>query len=65
MQLLEPSTIEAIGFRTPRDIFGVARMNKGDLTASGLKDVKQGNPVTPVDSIPTVVTRQVANQSAS
>jgi hypothetical protein len=47
MQLLEPSTIEAIGFRTPRDIFDVARMNEGDLKASGLKDLKQRNPVHP------------------
>jgi len=47
MQLLEPSTIEAIRFRTPRDIFDVAGIDESDLKASGLEDLKQWNPVHP------------------
>jgi hypothetical protein len=47
MQLLEPPTIEAIRFRTPRDIFDVAGIDESNLKASGLEDLKQGNPVHP------------------
>src|SRR5882724_10140738 len=47
LQLLEPPTIEAIRFRTPRNIFDVAGIDESDLKASGLKDLKQGDPVHP------------------
>src|SRR2546430_16862200 len=38
MQLLEPSTIEAIRFRAPRHIFDMARIDEGNLKASGLQN---------------------------
>jgi len=45
MQLLKPSTIEAIGLRAPRDLCDVARMAKGSCKTSCLQDLPQGHPV--------------------
>jgi hypothetical protein len=47
MQLLEPATIEAIRFRAPRHIFDVARIDEGNLKASGLQNLKERDPVYP------------------
>ena len=45
MQLLEPSTIDAIRFRAPRHIFDVARIDEGNRTASGLQNLQERDPV--------------------
>jgi hypothetical protein len=45
MELLPPSTIEAIGFRTARHVLGVACIDESDLEASGLEALKQWEPV--------------------
>ena len=47
MQLLEPSTIEAIRFRAPRHIFDMARIDEGHRKASGLQNLKERDPVYP------------------
>ena len=47
MQLLEPSTIEAIRCRAPRHIFDVSRIDEGDLKASGLQNLEAWEPGDP------------------
>ena len=37
MQLLKPSTIKAIRFRTPRDIFDMAGIDESDLKAASFE----------------------------
>jgi hypothetical protein len=45
MELLQPSTIKAIGFWASRDILDVAGVDQGHLKATSLKNLKQRNPV--------------------
>jgi hypothetical protein len=47
LQLLEPSTVEAIRFRAPRHIFDVSRIDEGDRKASGLQNLEEWAPVYP------------------
>jgi hypothetical protein len=47
LQLLEPATIEAIRFRAPRHIFDMARIDQGNLKASGLQNLKERDPGDP------------------
>jgi hypothetical protein len=45
LELLQPSTIKAIGFRAARDILDVPGVDQGHLKAARLKHLKQRNPV--------------------
>src|SRR5262250_1498414 len=45
MELLQPSTIKAVGFRAARDILGVTGVDQGHLKATRLEHLKQRNPV--------------------
>ncbi len=47
LQLLEPSTVEAIRFRAPRHMFDVARIDEGDRKASGRQNLEEWDPVYP------------------
>jgi len=47
LQLLAPSTVEAIRFRAPRHLGDVARIDEGDLKASGLQNLEEWDPVYP------------------
>src|SRR2546430_14652889 len=47
LQLLEPSTVEALRFRAPRHIFDVSRIDEGNLKASGLQNLEEWDPVYP------------------
>jgi hypothetical protein len=47
MELLEPSTIEAIRFGASWDILDVARIDQGDFEPARLQNLKQRNPVHP------------------
>ena len=47
MELLPPSTIEAIRFGAARDILDMARIDEGDRKPAGRKHLKQRNPVYP------------------
>src|SRR5215510_10725626 len=45
MELLQPSTIKAIGFRAARDILGMTGVDQGHFKATRLEHLKQRNPV--------------------
>src|SRR5438093_9425014 len=45
LELLQPSTIKALGFWASRDIFDVAGVAQGHLKAAGLKNLQPRNPV--------------------
>jgi hypothetical protein len=47
LQLLEPSTSEAIRLRAPRHIFDMARMDEGNRKASGLQNLQERDPGDP------------------
>ena len=64
VQLLQPTRVTHIGL-APRHILCVTRIDQNDMEPMLLKNLIGWDPVTPVDSIATLVTPQAVNHSAS
>ena len=65
MEPLQPLAVVDIAFGPPLHLLHLLGIDKQDLEATALQQLKEWNPITPVDSNATVVMRHVANQSAS